>query len=90
MHDGIFDRQADGGAMEDIPRRAVRLFTAEECSASASELLAFRRWREKSGVSWQTAIVKADEEDDAFSKTRKVHSSFDGEVRRMLESEEKR
>ena len=44
----------------------------------------------KSGVSWQTAIVKADEEDDAFSKTRKVHSSFDGEVRRMLESEEKR
>ena len=47
MHDGIFDRQADGGAMEDISRRAVRLFTAEECSASASELLAFRRWRKK-------------------------------------------
>lgn len=76
--------------IEDLIERE-NTFTMEQFAASVNEFLAFRKYDilpDKGKVSRQAAIVKAEGEYAAFSKTQRLESDFDREVKRLIEGGE--
>lgn len=74
--------------IEDLIERE-NTFTMEEFAASVNEFLAFRKYDILTGkgcVSSRVAASKAETEYVEFNKTQHITSDFDHEVKRMLES----
>jgi hypothetical protein len=71
--------------VEDLLERE-NTFTMEEFAASINEFLSFRRYdilQDKGKVSKLTAAAKAEDEYAEFSKTQKIISDFDRELKKL-------
>lgn len=76
--------------IEDLIERE-NTFTMEEFAKSVNEFLAFRKYdilKDKSKISHQKALEKANSEYEIFNKTQKIESDFDKRIK-ALENKQK-